>query len=86
VELFASQNEAAMPYFRDEYGLTGELAYYASQRGAATWYTLVWGRFDSARQARLATTQLPQALRDSSITQVRRFADIQAEMTAHPGR
>ena len=85
VELFASQNESAMPYFRDEYGLTGELAYYASRRGAATWYTLVWGSFDDAAQARQAATQLPDALRESGVTEVRRFADIQAEVSTRTG-
>ncbi|MBA3732148.1 MAG: type IV pilus biogenesis/stability protein PilW [Gammaproteobacteria bacterium] len=85
LELFASQNESAMPYFRDEYGLVGDLAYYASQRGAATWYTLVWGSFDDAAEARQAATRLPAALRESSITEVRRFADIQAKVSTRTG-
>lgn len=81
VQLFASQNEDAMAYFRDEYNLSGELAYVALPRGNAVWYTLTWGRFDSRRQARNAISQLPEALRGSA-AQVRRFGEIQLELRA----
>jgi septal ring-binding cell division protein DamX len=76
VQLFASQNELAMPYFRDQYGLTGELAYYATQRGNTTWYELIWGNFEDKKRAENAITQLPQELRGAA--QVQQFGDLQA--------
>jgi hypothetical protein len=36
VQLFTNQNEFAMPYFRDRYEQSGDLAYYATQRGNTT--------------------------------------------------
>ena len=81
VQLFASQNEDAMAYFRDEYKLSGELAYVALPRANGVWYTLIWGDFDSRRQAKNAISQLPDALRGGA-AQVRRFGEIQLELRA----
>jgi type IV pilus assembly protein PilF len=78
IEIFASHNELAMPYFRDEYKLSGELAYYATRRDDARWYALLWGKFEDKRQAHNAISQLPAELRASA--QVRRFADAQREI------
>lgn len=84
VQLFASQNEDAIAYFRDEYELSGELAYVALPRGNGLWYTLIWGDFDSRRQAKNALSQLPEALRGGA-SQVRRFGEIQLELRARSG-
>ncbi len=84
VQLFASQNEDAMAYFRDEYELSGNLAYVALPRGRGVWYTLIWGDFDSRRQANNAISQLPEALRGGA-SQVRSFGELQLELTARRG-
>lgn len=79
VQLFASQNEAAMPYFRDQYRLSGDLAYVALPRGGGIWYTLVWGKFADRQQATRAIGQLlPEPLHASA--RVRSFGDIQQEL------
>jgi type IV pilus assembly protein PilF len=82
VQLFASQNEAAMPYFRDQYHLSGELAYFAAPQSNGIWYTLVWGEFADRQQAEKAISQLPEQLHSSA--RVREFGAIQAELAA-PG-
>ncbi|MDQ3797105.1 MAG: SPOR domain-containing protein, partial [Pseudomonadota bacterium] len=79
VHLFASQNELAMPYFRDKYNLSGEMAYFSVRRGNATWYSLIWGRFDNRQEAEKAISQLPAVIREGA-AQVRQFAGIQQEL------
>ncbi|HEX2243713.1 MAG TPA: type IV pilus biogenesis/stability protein PilW [Gammaproteobacteria bacterium] len=79
VQLFASQNELAMPYFREKYNLSGEMAYFPVRRGNATWYSLIWGRFDNRQEAEKAISQLPAVIREGA-AQVRQFAGIQQEL------
>jgi type IV pilus assembly protein PilF len=81
VELFASQNELAMAYFRDQYDLSGELAYFAAQRRNATWYLLVLGSFPDRQQAEKVISRLPEELRNGA-ARVRRFGDIQQNLRA----
>jgi type IV pilus assembly protein PilF len=76
VELLTSQNELAMPYFRDHYQLSGEMAYFATRRGDATWYSLVLGSFANREQAEQAISRLPEVLRHGA-ARVRQFGYVQ---------
>lgn len=76
IQLLSSQNERAMDYLYEHATLNEQMAYYASRRHGAIWYTLVYGSFDTAEQAHDALAALPDELQRTK-PWVRGFAGIQ---------
>lgn len=79
LQLMAASSEATVQQYIKRHQLTGRAAYFRTSRGGSPWYSVVYGTFPSAQQARAAIEQLPTALTDAS-PWLRQYGDIQSEL------
>lgn len=79
LQLASSRNVKLIEKYITDNHLQGHAGYYRKMRGGVVWYSLVYGAYPSAAQARAAIASLPAPLRKWSPL-VRKYADIRRSM------
>lgn len=66
IQLFAGSNAEALLEYARAFQLNGPLAYFGTRREGRPWYSLIFGSFSDANEAREQLASLPAALRENS--------------------
>jgi septal ring-binding cell division protein DamX len=76
LQIFASNDRGSVLRFINDHRFDRQVAVYAFTRNGVSWFGVVYGRFDTVRDAHLAVDGLPSSIRRAH-PWVRAFREIQ---------
>lgn len=78
LQLLGTHNKNTLPSYLKKYNLNSEAATFKTKRSGNDWFTLVYGRYNSKREAEIAASKLPKA---AGKPWIRSFASILPSLT-----
>ncbi|MEX1058386.1 MAG: SPOR domain-containing protein, partial [Natronospirillum sp.] len=79
IQLVAASTESSVRRYIERHDLTETSAYFHTVRNGSSWYSVIYGRFSTYEEARLALAQLPNNIAGAS-PWLREFSEIQKKI------